>query len=108
MIFQNAAERDAEDYRRMKAQEFKGPDTYLNGHSKGWPHDHSVDDAYEAPLFTMKPKTAPAEEREFKASFGPDGSSKVWLHTPPRLIGSFETHADAQLAAEALNNYKGY
>jgi hypothetical protein len=76
------------------------------GFSRGWPHDHKAEDAYEAPPHTWSPGVN--EAPEFKAEFGLDGSSRVYLYTPRRLVGSFETHADAQLAAEALNNHKGY
>jgi hypothetical protein len=90
------------------------------GFSRGWPYGHKAEDAYEAPPHTWEPWlnetfTLPAEQKplkneapEFKAEFGLDGSSRVYLYTPRRLVGSFETHADAQLAAEALNNHKGY
>jgi hypothetical protein len=93
------------------------------GFSRGWPHDHKAEDAYEAPPHTWdepgvnetfkllaekKPLNIRNEAPEFKAEFGLDGSSRVYLHPPRRLVGSFETHADAQLAAEALNNHKGY
>lgn len=45
---------------------------------------------------------------EYKAEFGHDGSANLVLYTPRRLIAKFDTMADAQLAAEALNNHKGY
>jgi hypothetical protein len=110
----------------------QGPDTYLNGARNGWPQDPKAEDTFELPKLNAQPEgSAPAEgeqrdmsefkarnaffnsilsneEPEFKAEFGTDGSSRVYLYSPRRLIGSFETHADAQLAAEALNNYKGY
>jgi hypothetical protein len=77
--------------------------TYLNGHSKGWPHDHSVDDAYEAPPYTHI--TTSNESPEYKARS--DGSL-VLVTACVTHIANFGTFADAQLAAEALNNHKGY
>jgi hypothetical protein len=106
------------------------------GFSRGWPHDHKAEDGYEAPPHTWAPGVNEsfrllAEKKEeasmthttttwetgavtecaspeYRAEFGTDGSARLYLHAPKTLIGSFDTFADAQLAAEALNNHKGY
>ena len=113
----------------------KGPSTYLHaGASKiGWPHDHSVDDTYECPPHTWTPgqelaairdkNAATAEdtfcvppipppqpmpgEHQYTAEFRGDGSAVLVLYSS-KLIAEFDTIADAKLAAEALNNHKGY
>jgi hypothetical protein len=36
------------------------------------------------------------------------GTPELILQGPTRCVGTFTTLADAQLAAEALNNHKGY
>jgi hypothetical protein len=82
------------------------------GFSRGWPYDHKAEDVYEAPPHTWEPLVTGAvtecESPEYRAEFGTDGSARLYLHAPKTLIGSFDTFADAQLAAEALNNHKGY
>lgn len=87
-------------------------DTYLNGHAKGWPHDHTAEDTFELPPKTTNEALlikSQDEAKEYRAEFGTDGSARLYLHTPPKLfIATFETFADAKTAAEALNNHKGY
>ena len=104
-----------------------GPSTYRHaGASKiGWPHDHSVDDTYEVPPYTwvakdkqdiidgnlnginVVKKQLHAEDTEYVAQFGGDGSAILFLVTK-RSVAKFDTFADAKTAAEALNNHKGY
>jgi hypothetical protein len=115
----------------------KGPYTYLNGHANshanGWPQDHSVEDTFDVPpkpwefgtyqdqalneayiaeackashpVATIIP--VGDDESEYYAEFGSDGSARLCL-TNTRIIGRFDTFADAKLAAEALNNLKGW
>jgi hypothetical protein len=45
---------------------------------------------------------------EYSAGYTGSGKVILVLSTPDRTIGYFDTFADAQLAAEALNNHKGY
>lgn len=85
--------------------------TYLNGHGAGWPQSHSVDDTYECPPHTwVAPASAPTE-REYLARFSPSGGAELVIKTTDTkytVIANFDTHADAVIAAEALNNHKGY
>lgn len=92
-----------------------GHSTYLHsGIKPGWPYDHSSEDTFELPPPnpTMFPNftvtRGPAELPEYKAEFGTDGSARVYLYSPRKLVGSFDTFADARLTAEALNNLMGY
>lgn len=92
-------------------------DTYLHaGAGKGWPHDHKAEDTFDVPTIAIDtqdfnrlvggPKP-PVEERDYQAEFGPDGSARLVLVTAT-IIATFETFADAQTAAKALNEHKGY
>lgn len=89
-------------------KEYHGPDTYLNGARNGWPQDHSSEDAFDLPPTLPAHRITGTGAPEYNAEFDTDGSTRVYLYTPRKLIGSFETHHDAQLCAEALNNLKGY
>lgn len=122
----------------LRAWHAKGPSTYLHaGSSKGWPADQKSEDTFEVPSEqrTVSPWDASApwhptthfrdgtpipmvtvdtrapapvtEEREYRAEFGDSGEAFLVLdHT--KRIAKFDTYADAQTAAEALNNLKGY
>jgi hypothetical protein len=145
----------------MLENQAEGHDTYLNGHRNGWPHDHSVEDAYEVPPYTWEPpakanaaveggslpdavewdhndQPGPSElaarqafldglvrpqtinvpdpgtvtsDTEYKAVWGPKGEAKlIRVETQSRhtTIAKFDTFADAETAAEALNNHEGY
>ena len=86
----------------------KGPPTYLHAFGgKGWPADHTAEDAFELPPM-IKLDDLRNETPEYKAEFGTDGSARLYLYQPRKLIGTFNTFADAQLAAKALNEAKGY
>jgi hypothetical protein len=73
---------------------------------------HIVEDAFEVPLrkdhlsdrtrYKGSTDTCPYE---YKAEFGTDGTSRLLFI---RTVASFDTLADAQLAAKALNEHKGY
>lgn len=82
-----------------------GPSTYLHaGAAKGWPADQKAEDTFELPPV---PPRGTVEPREYRAEFGTDGSARLVLDKTT-TIATFDTFADAQLAAEALNNHKGY
>jgi hypothetical protein len=135
-----------------------GPDTYLNGARNGWPHAHSVEDAYECPPYTWTPddyvKTnartegkeysqalaeadaisakqaeqaflksilkevavplpvtglEPRDDIEYIAEFTTTGGAVLRKRTISyKTIANFDTYADAETAAEALNNHEGY
>jgi len=62
----------------------QGPDTYLNGARNGWPHDHSVDETYECPPHTWKPRVplaanVDAQARNLEAAMKrhPEGTEKL-------------------------------
>ena len=78
-----------------------GPSTYLNG--------HPPEDAFDVPDFTTI-KTPPSyTPREYTTVFGLKGEALLVLNEDKQTtIASFETMADAQTCAEALNNHKGY
>lgn len=91
----------------------KGPSTYMHAVAgKGWPYDHKAEDAFEVPPYilrdTIKLDDLRNETPEYKAEFGTDGSARLYLYQPRKLIGTFETFADAQITAKALNEAKGY
>jgi hypothetical protein len=54
----------------------------------------------------MLKKPEPPED-EYIAEFGPDGSARLVVATT-RIIANFNNFADAQTAAKALNELKGY
>lgn len=115
--------------------------TYLHAGSgkRGWPYDHSVDDAYECPPFTWAPTlqeafklsnpvtiareaidhalmgtgespiafAAPEDTTEYRALFGEKGEAYLVLVNIKR-IAKFDTFADAQTAAKALNEHHGF
>ncbi len=85
-------------------------DTYLNGVRYGWPHDHSVDDTYEVPPHTWTPVEAedPAHGPQYAAEFTTSGGAILVFYPAAQKIAAFETMADAQTAAKALNEHKGY
>lgn len=110
-------------------------DTYLHAGKPskiGWPHDHTAEDTFAVPPMGIgappwmpvppfapglilqhppceqlaKPKP-PVVELEYRAEFGTDGSARLLLITTA-TIAKFDTFADAQLAAKAINEHKGY
>jgi hypothetical protein len=93
------------------------PSTYIYAGygTKGWPHDHSTEDAYEVPPFTwdghptgtVVKSAKSAEDREYTAEFRSDGGAVLVLRIN-KTIAHFETFTDAQIAAKALNELKGY
>jgi hypothetical protein len=102
----------------LNAHRYAPASTYLHaGVRHGWPHDQKCEDTFEVPPMAVNPgsvlnvqlnQTTTCAAPEYKAEYGADGSARLYLHAPKRLIGTFDTFADAQLAAEALNNHKGY
>lgn len=82
-----------------------GPDTYLHaGSSQGWPADHTAEDTFECPPIDRPDiETAP----EYSARFSYTGAAHL-IKTTTTRIATFETFADAQTAAKALNELKGY
>jgi hypothetical protein len=102
----------------------KGPSTYLHaGAGIGWPVDHSTDDTFALPPLPLsallppnmlsdakrpEPLNIVDDRPEYKAEFSADGSANLVLYTPCKIIAKFQTFVDAQTAAQALNNLKGY
>jgi hypothetical protein len=110
----------------------RGADTYLHaGHgTKGWPHDHKAEDPFEVPphlsmsqfLNKKDLETAKLDQAykaahpvgiindtpQYSAAYTGSGKAILVLSTPERTIGFFDTFADAQLAAKALNELKGW
>lgn len=98
----------------------KGPSTYLHaGASKtGWPHDQSTEDTFDLPAVpgricrTPTPLETSEVTREYVAKYTSMGGAELVLITKStyetiRPIAAFDTMADAQTAAEALNNHEG-
>lgn len=84
---------------------YRRPNTYLHtGAIKGWPQDHKAEDTFD---LLQRRQQLHAEDREYKAEFGTDGSARLYLITKTS-VAKFDTFADAQLAAEALNNHNGF
>lgn len=85
-------------------------DTYLHANGPtGWPADHKAEDTFDIP--TIGPGmivNVIKDKPEYSAAYTGSGKVILILSTPDRTIGYFDTYADAQLAAEALNNHKGY
>lgn len=92
-----------------------GPSTYLHaGCGKGWPHDHKAEDTFELPRRVPAHEaraeffSTAAETPQYSAGFTGSGKVILVLSTPERTIAYFDTFADAQTAAQALNELKGY
>lgn len=100
-----------------------GPSTYMHAvPGKGWPFDHKAEDAFELPPLRngvtvevplYETKDTSEVEQQYSAVYTTKGGVELRLetvstYTTIRTIGTFDTFADAQLAAEALNNLKGY
>ena len=110
----------------------KPHDTYLHAFGgQGWPADHRAEDTFEVPgagwltnaeaaatqaqlwepaknKTTLEATHVLADAPQYSAAYTGSGKVILVLSTPDRTIGYFDTFADAQLAAEALNNHKGY
>lgn len=113
----------------------KGPSTYLHaGSAQGWPANPQNEDTFDLPCDALKPDylsnpnaLTPAGEaflarsltegsevtKEYTAEYDPKGRALLILNTTSkyitaREIGSFDTMADAQLAAQALNDLNGF
>jgi hypothetical protein len=86
-----------------------GPSTHLHaGAGPVWPAQQSTEDAFEAP---RRPDPfdwidTPADQ-QYSAEFRSDGGAVLVLKTT-KDIAKFDTFEDAQEAAKALNQYKGY
>jgi len=95
----------------------KGPNTYFNGllqgdpaPTQGWPTDQALEDAFDLPPRAVETSKV---DRQYAAEFTASGGVELILTTTStyetkRTIGSFDTMADAQLAAKALNTHHGY
>jgi hypothetical protein len=106
--------------------------TYLHAGSGklGWPHDHTVEDTYaygpqemaaramdearDAALLNeahkaVHPVAVLPNDQEYSAEFGAHGEAYVVKRsTTYKFIAAFDTMADAQKAAKALNEHEGY
>jgi hypothetical protein len=63
-----------------------------------------------SPVFTpeaIEAQVISTVEKEYRAEFDTKGRALLILHRR-QTVASFDTYADAQLAAEALNNHEGY
>ena len=86
--------------------------TYLHArYGQVWPADQKSEDAFEVPLHTLEinqDNPNREESPQYSAEFTGQGKAVLVLYTPSRVIAHFDTFADAQTAAEALNNHHGY
>lgn len=100
-----------------------GPSTYLHAVAgKGWPYDHKAEDTFDIPhttppLHLTFPEGFTVHEEpsapEYHAEYGSKGEAILVIATQSvtrsvKRIAYFDTYADAQRAAEALNNHEGY
>lgn len=87
----------------------KGPSTYLHAgaSSQGWPHDQKAEDTFDVP--TSPEWRTDTVEAEYRAEFLPTGGVALMRVSTTKInIANFNNFADAQTAAKALNELKGY
>jgi len=88
------------------------PSTYLHaGAGTGWPHDHKAEDTFDLPPEPTMPHVKTDEE--YFPKFNGHGGAELCIRTVTttaayKRIATFDTYADAETAAKALNEHKGY